>query len=57
MVDSFLEQLTSVTKEDEQLDILSGFFDLCTPGTHHFLPLLNFSFLLIFGIRRNSKSN
>jgi ATP-dependent DNA ligase len=32
MVDSFLEQLTTVTKDDEQSDILSGFLDECTPG-------------------------
>ena len=32
MVDMFLEQLTTATKEDDQLDILSNFFDLCTPG-------------------------
>lgn len=32
MVDQFFEQLTTVTKEDEQLDVLSNFLNLCTPG-------------------------
>ena len=33
MVDQYLEQLTTATKEDDQLDIISNFCDLCTPGT------------------------
>lgn len=29
MVDVFLEQLTKVSKEDDQLDVISNFLDLC----------------------------
>lgn len=32
IIDQFLEQLTTVTKEDEQLDVISNFFNICTPG-------------------------